>query len=288
MYIRSLRLRSLMSKLLIFTDMDGTLLDHHTYSHAAADSLLTSLEAKSIPVIPCTSKTYAELVAIREELNNKHPFIVENGAAIYIPQGYLPDQPEGTTGRGEFWVKSFVAEREHWIGLLNQLPESLKTCFTSFTELGVAGVVQATGLSMSQAELSSQRQYGEPVLWAGTDAQLQQFTEIMTGAGANILVGGRFVHVSGLADKGKALVWLQEECARQHDTSVVTCALGDSGNDVAMLAAANYPVIIKSPVAGPPNVAATGAHRRAIKLSEGYGPEGWAAEVNQLLAELGL
>lgn len=288
MLIRSLKLRSLMSKLLIFTDMDGTLLDHHTYSHAAADALLTSLDAKSIPVIPCTSKTYAELIAIREELNNNHPFIVENGAAIYIPQGYLPEQPEGTLCRGEFWVKSFVAEREYWVGLLNQLPDSLKMCFTTFTQLGVAGVAQATGLSTSQAELSSQRQYGEPVLWAGTQAQLRQFTELMTQAGANVLVGGRFVHVSGLADKGKALAWLQQECARQYDTLVVTCALGDSGNDVAMLAAANYPVIIKSPAAGPPEVAPTSAHKRSIKLSERCGPEGWAAEINQLLAELSL
>ena len=73
---------------LIFTDMDGSLLDHHSYSFKPAVEMLDKLEIQGIPVIPITSKTKAELLPLRKQLNNSHPFIVENGAAIYIPRNY--------------------------------------------------------------------------------------------------------------------------------------------------------------------------------------------------------
>ncbi len=36
-----------------------------------------------------TSKTRAELHALRAELSNEHPYVVENGAASYWPSGYF-------------------------------------------------------------------------------------------------------------------------------------------------------------------------------------------------------
>ena len=46
-----------MSSAVIYTDLDGTLLDHHTYSFDAARSTIAALSERGIPVIPCTSKT---------------------------------------------------------------------------------------------------------------------------------------------------------------------------------------------------------------------------------------
>jgi hydroxymethylpyrimidine pyrophosphatase-like HAD family hydrolase len=66
-----------MSSIVIYTDLDGSLLDHHSYSHAAADALLAELETQGIPVIPVSSKTRAELLQLRRQLDNRHPFIVD-------------------------------------------------------------------------------------------------------------------------------------------------------------------------------------------------------------------
>ena len=74
---------------LIFTDLDGSLLDHFDYSFAPAEPLLKQLEQQAIPVICTTSKTLPELLNLRKKLKNTHPFIVENGAAIYVPEGYF-------------------------------------------------------------------------------------------------------------------------------------------------------------------------------------------------------
>ncbi len=46
---------------LVFTDMDGSLLDHYTYQFDEAIPTLEELEQSDIPVIPITSKTQAEL-----------------------------------------------------------------------------------------------------------------------------------------------------------------------------------------------------------------------------------
>jgi len=83
-------------KWLVFTDMDGSLLDHYTYQFDDANPTLEKLNDKNIPVIPITSKTQAELLYLRETVDNHHPFIIENGAAVYIPKGYFDQQPEDT------------------------------------------------------------------------------------------------------------------------------------------------------------------------------------------------
>ncbi|MCK5421566.1 MAG: HAD-IIB family hydrolase, partial [Deltaproteobacteria bacterium] len=69
---------------MVFTDLDGTLLEHETYSSEAAIPAINALKEKNIPLIFCTSKTRAEIEEIQFQLKNIHPFISENGGAIFI------------------------------------------------------------------------------------------------------------------------------------------------------------------------------------------------------------
>ena len=85
-----------MKKAIIFTDLDGSLLDHRTYSYSAASPMLATLKKNKIPLIPVSSKTFDEIIILRRRLNNNDPFIVENGAAIYIPKDYFSNQPSNT------------------------------------------------------------------------------------------------------------------------------------------------------------------------------------------------
>jgi len=78
-----------MPRYIIFTDLDGTLLDHFTYSYSAASDALKLIKEKGIPLIICTSKARAEILSIRKRLKNKAPFISENGGAVYIPDRYF-------------------------------------------------------------------------------------------------------------------------------------------------------------------------------------------------------
>ncbi len=261
---------------LIFTDMDGTLLDHHNYSFAPAEPMLKTMAAEAIPVMPITSKTQAELETLRKALDNQHPFIIENGAAVLIPQGYFDQQPTDTNTVGDYWIKSFVEPRAHWQSLIDKVSGHYQGQFTTFAQAGIEGIIDMTGLDKQAAAEASQRQYGEPIQWQGDDDAKQKMIAELTKLGANILEGGRFVHVSGKSDKGVALQWLRDVFAAQMPDKIIkTLALGDSQNDVAMLEAADYAVIVKSPVKAPPTV----NRAQNLLLTNQTGPAGWAEGV---------
>ncbi|MDP2876998.1 MAG: HAD-IIB family hydrolase, partial [Holophaga sp.] len=64
---------------ILFTDLDGTLLDESTYAFEPALPAIRALQERGIPIVFCTSKTFAETVALQEVLGITDPFIVENG-----------------------------------------------------------------------------------------------------------------------------------------------------------------------------------------------------------------
>ncbi|WP_255554525.1 HAD-IIB family hydrolase [Moritella sp. 24] len=267
----------------IFTDLDGTLLDHDNYSFTPALNTLAELKQAAIPVIPNTSKTYAELLVLRKKLDLKGPFIVENGAAIYIPVNYFSHQPIGTIQQDGYWVKSLVHSREHWLSLLQTVPTQQTALFTSMHTMTLNDIVDATGLDKESAALASQRQYGEPVLWKGNAAQKQIFIQHLKKQGATILEGGRFLHVCGDCNKGKAMGWLMNQFKLFHPQQTpYSIALGDGNNDIAMLEAAQYAAIILSPAHIPPKL----KRKQGLITSKYTGPTGWAEVLAKLLPKL--
>lgn len=269
-----------MTTRVIYTDLDGSLLDHEDYTHAPADKLLAELEKAGIPVVPCTSKTRTELLPLREELGNSHPFIFENGAAVAIPHGYFEHKPENSRSKGDFWVRSFTLPREHWLSLIRCVAGEYKDEYRGFSEMRDDEVAQLTGLTVKQAGQARQREYGEPIHWLGSADRLRSFSEILQQAGAVILHGGRFMHVSGRSDKGQALRWLNLQYQTETDGEPpLSIAAGDSQNDIAMLEAADQALIIKSAAHPAPRL--EGAHNSYY--SAACGPAGWAEGIRHFL-----
>ena len=270
------------SDVVIFTDMDGSLLDHYDYNHQAADLLLKQLEANNIPVIPNTSKTFAELLNIRKSLNNQHPFIVENGAAVFIPVGYFTQQPADTRQEGEFWLKEFVESREYWQSLLAVLPDKFNGCYTSFAQSSIDDIMAMTGLNRESAICSSQRAYGEPLAWVGSEEDKLEFISLLNKRGATILQGGRFMHISGSCDKGQALQWLMQQYQEHSEKRLTSIAIGDSQNDIKMLEQADIALLIRSPVHPLPTL----ERNNNLYISDSTGPEGWNEGVNTILGAM--
>ena len=76
---------------LVFTDLDGTLLDHHTYSWKEALPALERCRKKSVPVVLVSSKTRAEMAVLHQELKLSAPFVSENGGGVFFPKKNLQD-----------------------------------------------------------------------------------------------------------------------------------------------------------------------------------------------------
>jgi len=264
----------------IFTDMDGSLLDHHDYHHHEADALLDELEVKHIPVILVSSKTRAELLHWRKELNNHHPFIIENGAAVIMPAGYFQQQPEAVTLQDEYWVRSFTEPRQRWLDLIAALAPDYAGDFNQFAKMDLDTIMALTGLAPDMARLAAQREYGEPVHWTGSTDKQQAFIQALVKEGASVLQGGRFLHVSGKCDKGEAVRWLQEQYVINQDgQKPVSLAIGDSQNDESMLAQADDSLVIRSPV----HDGSVFRHLDVTMYSKKMGPAGWNEGVRQWL-----
>lgn len=269
---------------LIFTDLDGSLLDHHSYSFKPAIELLDILETKQIPVIPVTSKTMAEVVPLRQKLANQHPFIIENGAAICIPCNYFSRQPENAKTVGDFWVIENAAGRQNWLDLLAQNSQEFLGEYQTFDSIhrqqGVEGIAELTGLSSSAAKLANNRQFSEPVHWTGTAARKKLFVEKIRDAGATVLQGGRFLSIGDNIDKGLALLQLQDLYLQNSgQKSCQSLAVGDSGNDISMLEQASSALIIKSRNHPAPEL----KRSHNFRISNKTGPNGWAEGVRDWL-----
>ncbi|MEO1079793.1 MAG: HAD-IIB family hydrolase [Pseudomonadota bacterium] len=268
---------------LVVTDLDGTLLDHDDYSYEAALPALQLLEELRIPVIFASSKTRSEILALREELGNEHPFIVENGAAVYVPDGYFTTEPPGSIRADGFQFREFVPRRESWTTLLAALRDRFPDSFQDFATAGIDELVAMTGLSAEQAVRANEREYSEPVQWRGTASDLDAFLAALHEAGARTLRGGRFINVAGDSDKGLAWRWLREQYLRAAQSrEAFDLALGDGQNDAALLDVAHRAALIPARGRPLPQLERT----EGILLPSGHGPEAWAVAARDWLREL--
>src|SRR5688572_23074035 len=76
-------------KAVIVTDLDGTLIDHDTYSAGVAVEAIGQAKEFGIPICICSSKTRREILFYRSALAISDPFISENGGAVFIPKHYF-------------------------------------------------------------------------------------------------------------------------------------------------------------------------------------------------------
>jgi len=270
--------------LLIVTDLDGTLLDHHSYSIEPAMPMLHLLQQHHIPVIFNTSKTSSESQALSEKLAMSNPFIVENGSAIYLPKRIVSRAPPNFVSRGTYWVH--IAGLTYTEILRRLQPLRLRYRFTNLNTTALEDIMADTGLSMADAQRATARQFSEPIIWQDTDQALSAFRADVLGSGLNLLQGGRYLHILGDTDKGRAMMLLKEVYASMNKDGrqPVVMALGDSQNDLAMLQAADIAAFIRSPVNALPDTSVV----HQLMISEQTGPAGWAECVQQVLAQHGI
>lgn len=251
--------------LIVFTDLDGTLLNHHDYSWTAASPALEKLRALSIPVIIASSKTAAEIAPLRQNIGFADcPAIVENGA------GLLPEKTAASDTTGDY---------PRLRAALDMLPGSLRALFRGFGDMTDAEVQKITGLPAQGATLARQRTFSEPGVFDGDATQEATFVEALQEVGIHARRGGRFLTLSFGGTKADRM---GEIAARYGSPAIV--ALGDAPNDVEMLQTAHHGFVITNPDSTPlPRL--DGESDGRICRSEKPGPEGWNACILKLLSD---
>ena len=97
---------------------------------------------------------------------------------------------------------------------------------------------------MKEAELAKKREYDEPFLIEGGEKEVEMVKEKIKEKGLNYVWGGRFHHILGKNDKGKAVEILKELYENEF-FSISTVGIGDSLNDLPMLLAVDHPIFLR-------------------------------------------
>lgn len=268
-------------RIVIFSDLDSTLLEHHSYSFEAARPAIELIRQLGIPLVFCTSKTRVETEYWREKMDNHHPFIVENGAAIYIPRGYFPfPVPDAKESLDYLLIElgtPYKKLRQFLIFCRNHFAPSVR----GFGDMSLKEIMSMTDLSAEMAALARKREYDEPFV-VQEDKELRLIKREAEKASLKILGGSRFNHLTGSNDKGKAILIVKDLYTRLYGP-IISIGIGDSHNDLAMLAIVDQAFLVKKDNG-------TYDHRvtfRGINYAQGIGPEGWREAVFLLIKNLG-
>jgi mannosyl-3-phosphoglycerate phosphatase len=270
-------------KTVVFTDLDGTLLDASSYSFEAAVPALRLLRSKEIPLVVCSSKTKKEIEHYRKLLDNSHPFITENGGGIFIPAGYFRHDLKNY---GMPWTREGMYEMISLgtrYGILRKALNDLRSegfDIRGFGDMTAEEVSGVTGLAPEQAEMAKERYFDEPFFITGSEDRLKVLEEEIWKRGL-AMTQGKFFHVLGNSDKGKAVA-IVTDLYRKEFGEVATVGLGDSPNDFPMLEHVDYPVLVKKP---------DGSWDPGVRLeklikAEGIGPVGWNSALLDLLEKM--
>ena len=271
-----------MKRPVIYTDLDGSLLDHYTYEATPAKPLLRQLDQLGTPIIPCTSKTVAEVIPLCRSLNLSGPFIAENGALICVPTSWPIPIPKNSGRNGAYWSHCMGYPRSALRAVLDSLPTPWADRYQPLVDLSVDDVMALTQLDARAAARALRRDFTETLVWHGSDTDFDTFSTLMTDRGLQCVRGGRFVHLMGPNNKARAMEWLQLAIGHYLGGEVVSIGIGDADNDRSLLEATDIALLVKSPVHAFPVLDRTDNtfHSRLC------GPEGWVEGVETIMTTL--
>lgn len=275
-----------MTRYIFFTDLDGSLLNSDTYSFEAARPALEALRSLRVPVILVSSKTRAEIEPLRQRLDHHDPFVVENGAAVFVPSETFDFPLERSRTRLAYHVIELGTPYALLRDVLKQIEESVDTPLRGFGDLSLDEIMGATGLSREEALRAKLREFDEPFLLDGPPELIEEVCRQIVTRGLRWTKGGRFFHLTGTNDKGRAADILLRCYQRQwrldglHE-DLETVGIGDSLNDLPLLLSVDRPVLVQKPDGSyDPDINLPGLIR-----APGIGPAGWNRAVLDLLAQ---
>lgn len=264
---------SLRDTLLIFSDLDGSLLDIHTYDWQPAIPWLDRLLDYQIPIILCSSKTVAEMLEIQQELGLEGlPLIAENGAVI---------QPDVRWEMGKRHIRGMAHQDIR--RLIEQIRLQLRVKFTTFDDVDERVISEWTGLTRYRSALARKHEASVTLIWRDTDEKMAEFEEELARSGLKCLQGARFWHIlDARCGKDVAVNWLIEQYHEQEGIVPTTLGLGDGPNDAPLLDSVDFAVVIK------------GINRQGIVLrdtsparvyrTQQSGPAGWCEGLDHFLS----
>ncbi len=264
-------------KIVIVSDLDGSLLDSRTYLFEKALPALKIIKKRNIPLVLSSSKTRSEITLYRKKLKNNDPFVTENGGGVFIPEGHFPFTVGGKKRDGYHCI-AFGRPYKEVRKTLNNLKRTLYTNVRGFGDMTIKEIATLTGISEGEASLAKEREFDEPFVFTNQKKSTNSFLTAIEKRGYT-WTQGRIFHILGNHNKGKAAQILFKLYSRFFNSDIITIGIGDGLNDLPLLEVVDYPVLLPDSKGDYPNeIKLEGLTKGTVS-----GPEGWNASLLELL-----
>ena len=182
---------------IIFTDLDGTLLNRDTFKFDEIKDYIKNLVSEGIIIIPNTSKTQVEIEDFNKKLDLSLPFISENGSAIF-----------GLDNLNKNFPESIVLSREKEITLKlfqKGVPENLRSKCKLISKMEKKTQREIFGLSDKNLKNVLNRSYSTPILFKGNNEQKKDLLKFVKNIGLSLHEGGRVMNICDNVSNLKAM-----------------------------------------------------------------------------------
>jgi predicted mannosyl-3-phosphoglycerate phosphatase (HAD superfamily) len=151
------------------------------------DEFTAALDHRGIPSVWLTSRSRLHLDEPRRKLGHAHPFIAEDGCAIYLPEDYFHLRPSSASSRaqksatlrlGRFTCVPIAEILPAASEALESLSQDTRVPIVTLRSLSPRELAQNTGLPAREAALARQRDFDDLFFFAGvSEREIQRFLE---------------------------------------------------------------------------------------------------------------
>lgn len=207
-----------MARLIVFSDIDGTILDLKRYSFEKSLLAIQRLVTMDIPLVLVSSKTHSEIMKLCGALGLHNPFVFENGAGIGFADGSY------------ILLGKDVQELSNHKTMIRAM---VSNCIWA-DDIPVHELSFYTGLSHEDVALMLQRKASLLFMAEQLPATIADINSTIGDYGIAITTGGKFFTVQdSQVNKGRAVQYIKDLFQKRYD-DMYTIGIGDGYNDIDM------------------------------------------------------
>jgi mannosyl-3-phosphoglycerate phosphatase len=229
----------------IFSDIDGTLLDILFPDIKKMKKLVEKTLQNGIHLILCSSKTEPEQNKIKSKIELHEPFIVENGAATIVPVDYFK---KSKITHSKTLKQNYIIETGGSAYKIRTLLKKIRTehdlKFKGVSDLSISELSKITNLSEDWARRMMKRKYSETIVQIDTE-DIPRLENIVEKVGLKMIPGNQYFDITLGNDKGTAVKILMDIFRNEYENNVIFFGIGDSKNDESMLALMDLPILVQ-------------------------------------------
>ena len=273
---------------LIFTALEGALVDPRTDSFAGAEEALSELDRRKIALVLLTSRTREQIEPLRRKLGHNHPFVTENGGGIFFPDGYFSLRIPGAVRTARYLS---IAQGRPYAEVCEALDDIAEECavgVAGFHHMSLREIADNTGLRPRSAELARAREFDEPFYFTSADDKaIARFVETARERGFDTRRGPTFWHLSAKCDAARAVRSLAQLFREGTHIKLRHVGSGGGEEDLAWLRSVDLAILLPdSREAAKPseNLEENPGRTRTIVMGDAPGPAGWNKAILNIIS----